>query len=59
VDQLSVLSRYSATLTTLNLLQTALTPLISTLHIFEKIAQELPCLLHLGITEIDKYTQVS
>ncbi|KAJ7866816.1 hypothetical protein B0H14DRAFT_3592309 [Mycena olivaceomarginata] len=57
VDQLSVLSRYSATLTTLNLLQTAVTPLISTLHIFEKIARELPRLLHLGITEIDKYTQ--
>ncbi|KAF8206884.1 hypothetical protein K438DRAFT_1963191 [Mycena galopus ATCC 62051] len=57
VEQLSVLSRYSATLMTLNLLQTTVTPLISTLHIFEKLARELPHLLHLGITEIDNYTE--
>ncbi|KAJ7737147.1 hypothetical protein DFH07DRAFT_95782 [Mycena maculata] len=57
VEQLSALSRYSATLMTLNLLQTSVTPLVSTLRIFDKVAQELPLLLHLGITEIDKYTK--
>ncbi|KAF8202715.1 hypothetical protein K438DRAFT_1965203 [Mycena galopus ATCC 62051] len=57
LEQLSALSRYSATLTTLNLIQTSVTPVISTLHIFEKVARELPRLLHLGITEMDKYTR--
>ncbi|KAJ6622118.1 hypothetical protein B0H10DRAFT_2015317 [Mycena sp. CBHHK59/15] len=59
LDQLSALSRYSATLTTLNLLQTAVTQCISTLQIFEKVARELPGLFHFGITEIDEYTKVA
>ncbi|KAJ6494515.1 hypothetical protein C8R45DRAFT_988286, partial [Mycena sanguinolenta] len=59
MDQLSVLGRYSGTLTTLNLLQTATTPLLSTLRICDKIARELPRLLHLGLTEIDKYTKAA
>ncbi|KAJ7768566.1 hypothetical protein B0H14DRAFT_3895005 [Mycena olivaceomarginata] len=52
LDQLSALGRYSATLTTLNLLQTSVTQRISTRQIFETVARGLPGLLHLGITEI-------
>ncbi|KAJ6526975.1 hypothetical protein DFH09DRAFT_1187259 [Mycena vulgaris] len=52
--QLSVLHRYSATLTTLNLLQESVTQRISTRDIVEKVARELPGLLHLGLTEIDQ-----
>ncbi|KAJ6493846.1 hypothetical protein DFH09DRAFT_1337921 [Mycena vulgaris] len=54
LEQLSVLNRYSATLTTLNLLQESVTQQISTRDIVEKVAAELPGLLHFGITEIDE-----
>ncbi|KAJ7232636.1 hypothetical protein B0H12DRAFT_1223150 [Mycena haematopus] len=59
LDQLSVLGRYSATLTTLNLLQTTVTQRISTRQILEKVARCVPGLLHLGITETDEYTKAS
>ncbi|KAJ7140967.1 hypothetical protein C8R44DRAFT_726662 [Mycena epipterygia] len=54
LEQLSALSRYSATLTTLNLRQAGISGLlgISTLDILDKIAQEVPGLLHLGLTEL-------
>ncbi|KAJ7807086.1 hypothetical protein B0H14DRAFT_3152676 [Mycena olivaceomarginata] len=52
LDQLSSLGRYSATLTTLNLLQTSVTQRISTREIFDTVSLGLPGLLHLGITEI-------
>ncbi|KAJ7875105.1 hypothetical protein B0H14DRAFT_3859576 [Mycena olivaceomarginata] len=59
LDQLSSLARYSATLTTLNLLQTSVTQRISTRKIFDTVSLGLPGLLHLGITEIGEYTKAS
>ncbi|KAJ7735026.1 hypothetical protein B0H16DRAFT_1695739 [Mycena metata] len=58
VDDLSTLSRFSATLTTFNLIQTLVQPHVSTLQILNKLAHELPALLHLGIIETDEYTRV-
>ncbi|KAJ7253187.1 hypothetical protein C8J57DRAFT_630460 [Mycena rebaudengoi] len=57
--ELTALSGYSATLTTLNILQTSVTERISTAQIFETLARDLPGLLHLGITEIEMYTRLS
>ncbi|KAJ7934895.1 hypothetical protein B0H13DRAFT_2481341 [Mycena leptocephala] len=59
LDQLSALGRYSATLTTLNLLQTSVTQRISTRQIFETVARGLPGLRHLGITETGEYTKAN
>ncbi|KAJ7809966.1 hypothetical protein B0H14DRAFT_2864789 [Mycena olivaceomarginata] len=58
LDQLSSLARYSATLTTLNLLQTSVIQRISTRQIFDTVSQGLPSLLHLGITETGEYTKI-
>ncbi|KAJ7181471.1 hypothetical protein C8R43DRAFT_969249 [Mycena crocata] len=57
LNELSVLARYSASLTTLNLLQSSVTQSVSTLQIFATLAHTVPGLLHLGITEIDEYTK--
>ncbi|KAJ7698774.1 hypothetical protein B0H14DRAFT_3036653 [Mycena olivaceomarginata] len=59
LDQLSSLAKYSATLTTLNLLQTSFIQRISTRQIFDTVSQGLPGLLHLGITETGEYTKAN
>ncbi|KAJ7502544.1 hypothetical protein B0H11DRAFT_1989056 [Mycena galericulata] len=52
LEQLSALSQYSATLTTLNILQNRVTDMVSIRAIFTKVAREVPTLLHFGITEM-------
>ncbi|KAJ7229996.1 hypothetical protein GGX14DRAFT_553493 [Mycena pura] len=48
---LSDLGRYSATLTTLNIVQNRMSQQMSTLQIFDRVVHGLPGLLHFGITE--------
>ncbi|KAJ7466956.1 hypothetical protein FB451DRAFT_1259650 [Mycena latifolia] len=52
--ELSALSRYSPTLTTLNILQSDVvnSQQISTRDVFQIVAREVPSLLHFGITEL-------
>ncbi|KAJ7243062.1 hypothetical protein C8J57DRAFT_1367119 [Mycena rebaudengoi] len=57
--ELTALNGYSATLTTLNILQTFVSQQISTSQIFETLARDLPGLLHLGITEIGESIKLS
>ncbi|KAJ6469162.1 hypothetical protein C8R47DRAFT_1200745 [Mycena vitilis] len=51
LTRLSVLGRYSATLTTLYLVEDTVTRDLSTLQIFNRVAHYLPGLLHFGISE--------
>ncbi|KAJ7042348.1 hypothetical protein C8F04DRAFT_1390750 [Mycena alexandri] len=57
LPELSVLGAYSASLTTLNILQAAAKQDVSTLQIFDTVAQWVPGLLHLALIEIDEHTQ--
>ncbi|KAJ7616311.1 hypothetical protein DFH06DRAFT_109620 [Mycena polygramma] len=57
LDQLSVVGRFSVTLTTLTLVVHGTTlPGVSTLQTFEKVAHHLPGLLHFGITGFTQLT---
>ncbi|KAJ6469164.1 hypothetical protein C8R47DRAFT_1150588 [Mycena vitilis] len=58
LDQLSYLGRYSATLTTLNLIQPVVTRRIATVQIFHRVAHALPGLLHFGINEANVHIKV-
>ncbi|KAJ7197419.1 hypothetical protein GGX14DRAFT_471311 [Mycena pura] len=51
LPELSALGRYSATLVTLNLVQTKMTQQMSTFEILDMVVHGLPGLLHFGITE--------
>ncbi|KAJ7181470.1 hypothetical protein C8R43DRAFT_1116840 [Mycena crocata] len=58
VDSLSCLGRYSASLTTLHLVQHFVVPSTSTLQILDTFAHELPALLHLALIETDENTKI-
>ncbi|KAJ7616296.1 hypothetical protein DFH06DRAFT_1343306 [Mycena polygramma] len=57
LTRLSALGRYSATLTTLYLVEDTVTRNFSTLQIFNRVAHDLPGLLHFGITEAANFKE--
>ncbi|KAJ7173264.1 hypothetical protein C8R46DRAFT_1189598 [Mycena filopes] len=58
LELLSTLGRYSASLTTLNIIQTDVQKHVSTLAILHTLADALPSLLHLALIETDENTKV-